>query len=202
MADASFASPRPRPRLRARHLLYLLLGAVAFAYIAAPELWAPWVYFTGGSFHAVPWWSGSGSFAAPDGTYQLYLYLSPLHTGAHPTIRTALAGDGHLCTPAGERLVLHVEADMDKPLPRNTLGRSIEISSYARSKPGTFGELKAPGSPYVQLNGLWAPGSIEAQGTLDHQPAAPGHPTPPKPAPIHVTLHQSGKWWPPSCQPR
>ncbi len=191
--------PQKRTPLRPRHLLYLILLVVGFAYISAPELWAPWVYFTGGSFHVVPWWSGAGSFAGPDGTYQLYLYLSPLHT-KHLTFYTPLQGNGHLCTPSGERLVLHVTGDMDKHLPLNTIGRPIDISSFARSKPGTFSAMEAPGAPYVQLTGVWEPGKIEAKGTLKHHPAAPGHPPPPKPSPITVTLQQSGEWWPPACR--
>ena len=199
MSNAS-ESPRKRTPLRPRHVLLLIFLVVAFAYFSAPELWAPWVYFTGGSFHAVPWWSGTGSFAAPDGTYQIYIYLHPLHTGAHRTFYTALEGNGHLCTPSGERLALHVEGDMDKHLPSNTIGRWIAISSYVRSKPGTFSELKAPGSPYVKLTGVWQPGRIGAKGTLEHQPAAPGHPAPPLAAPITLTLQQSGEWWPPACR--
>jgi hypothetical protein len=200
MPDASSGLPKQRPPLRPHHVLYLLLALIGFAYISAPELWAPWVYFTGGSFHAVPWWAGAGSFTGPDGTYQLYIYLSPMNTGATLMRRTALVGDGHLCTPSGERLILHFDADMDKHLPRNTLGRSIDISSFARSKPGSFSGMKAPGSPHVRLAGVWGPGRIEAQGTLEHEAAAPGQPAPPKPAPITVTLQQSGDWWPPACQ--
>jgi hypothetical protein len=54
MSDASSGLPKKRPPLRGRHVLYLILGVVGFAYVSAPELWAPWVYFTGGSFHVVP----------------------------------------------------------------------------------------------------------------------------------------------------
>lgn len=202
MSDAASGLSQKHTPLRTRHVLYLVLLGVAFGYFSAPQLWVPWVYFTGGSFHAVPWWSGSGSFAGPDGEYQLYLYLSPMNTHSHPTRLTALEGNGHLCTPSGERLVLHVSGDMDKHLPLNTIGRSIDISSFARSKPGTFSEMKAPGSPYVRLTGLWGPGRIEAKGTLQHQPSAPGQPPPPEATPITVTLQQSGEWWPPACQTR
>lgn len=76
MTDASSGLSKKRPPLRACHVLYLILAAVGFAYISAPELWVPWVYDTGGSFHLVPWWSGTGRFEGPDGTYQLYIYLS------------------------------------------------------------------------------------------------------------------------------
>src|SRR5260370_41566893 len=98
MSNASSGLPQKSPQLRAgdvlflimqlraRHVLFLTLVVVGFAYLAAPELWDPWVYFTGGSFHAVPWWSGAGSFTAPDGTYRLYLSLSPVNTGSHPTL--------------------------------------------------------------------------------------------------------------------
>jgi hypothetical protein len=196
---SSGVSPK-RPRLRARDVLFLVAVGVGFAFLFAPQLWAPWVYFTGGSFHAMPWWSGAGSFAGPDGTYQIYLYLSPMNTHSHPTLRTLLQGNGHLCTPSGERLVLHVSGEMDKHLPVNTLGRSIDISSFARSRPGTFSAMTQPGSPYVRLTGVWEPGRIVANGALAHQPAAPGQPPPPKAAPITVTLQQSGEWWPPSCR--
>ncbi len=199
MPNASSELPKKRTPLRPRHVLYLILGLIGLAYISSPESWAPWAHFTGGSFHAMPWWSGTGSFAGPDGTYQLYIYLSPLHT-KHPTFYTPLQGNGHLCTPSGERLVLHVTADMDKHLPLNTIGRSIDISSFARSKPGTFSAMEAAGAPYVHLTGVWGPGRIEAKGTLKHHPAAPGQPAPPKPVPITVTLQQSGEWWPPACR--
>ncbi|MBB5319379.1 hypothetical protein HDF09_004087 [Edaphobacter lichenicola] len=123
-----------------------------------------------------------------------------MDTGSHPTLTTHLDGDGHLCTPSGERLMIRVEGDMDKHLSLNTIGRSIDISSFTRSKPGTFSAMKAPGSPYVRLTGVWGPGRIEAKGTLEHEPADPGHPPPPKAAPITVTLQQSGEWWRPTCR--
>ena len=200
MTDASPALLQKRPPLRARQVLFLLVVGVGVVFISAPELWAPWVYFTGGSFHVMPWWSGSGSFAGPGGTYQLYLYVSPMHTRYHTINHTPLTGNGHLCTPSGERVILSVSADMDKHLPLDTIGRSIEISSFARSKPGSFSGMKAPGAPHVRLTGVWQPGKIEAKGTLEHESPAPGQPEPPKPTPIAVTLQQSGEWWPPACQ--
>ena len=199
MVNASSEPLRKRRPLQARDVLFLTAVAVAFALLYAGRSLAPWLHFTGGSFHVLPWWSGAGSFAGPDGTYQLYLYLTPLDTRSHPTIRTALTGNGQLCTPSGERLVLHVSADMDKHLPWNTLGRSIDISSFARSTPGTFSAMTAPGSAYVRLSGVWGPGRIDAKGTLAHQPAAPGHPPPPRPAPITVTLQRASDWSMPSC---
>ena len=202
MPSADSVIPTKRTRLRTRDVLFLVLVAVGFAFFSAPELFSPWVYFTSGSFHPMPWWSGEGSFTAPDGNYQLYLYLGPMNTGATRTLHTALTGKGHLCTPAGERLVLQIQGDMDKHLPQNTIGRSIEISSYVPSAPGTFSAYTPPGSPRVTLTGSWGVGKIEAKGTLDHQPAAPGHAAPPKPAPIAVTLHQSDTWWPPACPAR
>jgi hypothetical protein len=191
-----------RPPLRARQVLFLVLVACGFAFLSAPELFSRWVYFTGGSFHPMPWWSGVGNFTTPEGTYQLYLYLGPLNNRGSRNIHTALTGKGHLCTPSGERLVISVEGDMDKHLPQNTIGQGIEMSSYVRSTPGTFSAYTPPGSPRVTLTGTWAVGKIEARGTLGHQPAAPGHPVPPKPVPITVTLRQSDAWWPPACPAR
>ena len=199
MTDASAAPAQTRTPLRPRHVLYLILLAVGFAYIAAPELWFPWAHFTGGSFHLGPWWSGTGSFTGPDGEYQLELYLGPMKTGSHPTLRTFLHGEGHLCTPSGKKFILHVEGDMDKHLPLNTLGRTIDISSFARSRPGSFSAMKAPGSPHVRLLGVWGPGKIEAKGNLEYEQAAPGQPRPPGPAPIMVTLHHSSEWWATPC---
>jgi hypothetical protein len=199
MPSSDSAIPTKRARLRTRDVLFLLLVAAGFVFFSAPQLFSPWVYFIGGSFHPMPWWSGAGSFTAPDGNYQLYLYLEPLHTGASRTIHTALTGKGHLCTPSGERLALQVQGDMDKHLPQDTIGRWIEISSYVRSSPGTFSAYTPPGSLRVKLTGSWGIGKIEAKGILDHQPAVPGQVAPPKPAPIAVTLHQSGMSWPPAC---
>jgi hypothetical protein len=198
--DASPPSPPKLRSMRARDLLFLIPVAIGFAFFAAPELWSPWVYFTGGSFHAMPWWSGAGSFTGPDGSYQLYLSLSPMNTGSTPYRLTPLQGDGHLCTPAGERLILHISGDMDKHLPMDTLGRTIEISSFPRSKPGSFSAMQAAGKPYVHLNGVWGPGRIDAKGMLEYEPADPGKPKPPQPSPIAVTLQQGGEWWPPACK--
>lgn len=156
MPSADSGIPSKRPPLRSRHLLFLVLVVIAFAFVSVPELFSPWVYFTGGSFHLMPWWSGAGSFTAPDGQYQLYLYVSPMNTGSTVTHTTALAGAGHLGTPSGERLVLEVQGDMDKHLPQDTIGRRVEISSYVRSKPRTFSAYTPVGSPQVKLTGIWS----------------------------------------------
>ncbi len=194
--------PSKRARLTPRSLLFLVLVGSGFAFFSAPQLFSPWVYFTGGAFHLVPWWTGVGTFTGPDGQYQLYLYLSPMYTGSALTRTTALTGAGHLCTPSGERLVLKVQGDMDKHLPRNTIGKRIEISSFVRSKPGTFSAYTPPGSPYVELNGVWAAGVIDANGKLEYQAPAPGQPKPPSPAPIAIVLHESGRWSTPACPRR
>ena len=201
MSEIYSDAARERTPLRARHVLYGVLGVLFVAFVAAPQLWSPWVYFTGGSFHATPWWSGAGSFKAPDGTYQLYLYLKPMNTGSHPSYDTSLVGEGHLCTPSGKRLVMHVSGDMEKHLPWNTVGKAIEISTYVRDRLGIHGPTP-PGSPYVKLSGVWGTGRIEAKGTLEHQPALSGHPQPPPPAPIAVTLEKASDWWAPACPAR
>jgi hypothetical protein len=198
MSDHVPGSAYKRTPLRARHLFYGILIVLGCAYIAAPEFWLPWAHLTGGSFHIAHWWSGAGTFAGPDGSYQVYLYLEPLHT-THATYDTALTGRGHLCTPSGDRWVLEVSGDMDKHLPRNTLGQKIEINTFARSKPGSFSGMEAPGAPYLRLNGIWGTGKIEARGTLEHQAAAEGKPKPPPAAPIAVTLQKSSDWWAPAC---
>jgi hypothetical protein len=193
--------PTWRTALQPRNLLFLLLVAAGFAFLSDPEFFFPWVHYTGGSFHVTPWWNGMGRFTTPDGNYQLYLYLGPLDS-SHPTAFTGLEGEGTLCTPSGERLPIHVEGDMDKHLPANTIGRRIEINTYVHSKPGTFSAYTPPGSLMVRLNGTWGIDKIEATGRLDHQPAAPGHPAPPRPAPIAITLRKAGGWWSPACPAR
>ena len=132
MVNASSEPLRKRRPLQARDVLFLTAVAVAFALLYAGRSLAPWLHFTGGSFHVLPWWSGAGSFAGPDGTYQLYLYLTPLDTRSHPTIRTALTGNGQLCTPSGERLVLHVSADMDK---QSTMEHARQIHRHQQLRP-------------------------------------------------------------------
>ena len=202
MPSVDSGIPGKRPPLRPRHLLYLVLGIIALSFFTAPQLFSPWIYFAGGSFHLTPWWSGAGSFTAPDGQYQIYLYLSPMYTGPTVTHTTALSGGGHLCTPSGERLEIEVQGDMDKHLPPDTIGRRVEISSYVRSKPGTFSAYTPLASPRVILSGIWGVGKIDAKGTFDHQAVAPGHAAPPRPAPIALTLREAGRWWPPSCPRR
>ncbi len=95
--------------------------------------------------------------------------------------------------------MIHVNGEMDKHLPLNTIGRAIDISTFTRSKPGSFSGMKAPGSPYVNLNGVWGLGKIEASGRLRHEPDVHGYPVGPEATPITVTLQQATYWWTPVC---
>ena len=200
-------APRPRRRGCAGCLvqttLVLLAGcALLYGMIA---LLAPWNFYFGGRFHAIPGWAGAGWIHAPaaGGNYYLSLRFQP----AIPAYRKSpLRGDGFLCTPKGEKFRLHFGGDL--PRRHGTDLRGVPIRLYLYNWPifATFVGDRRPSFDWYGAFGnaelvLDDRGSLarafRPDGTLREshdnrpwkQPAA------------QVVLHESSAWWlfSPSC---
>ena len=77
----------------------LILGSIGYLLVVA--VLAPWMYFLGGGFHAIPIWQGWGKIQATSGNFVLYILLSQPQTSrlGYPNI----SGTAVLCTPRGEQ---------------------------------------------------------------------------------------------------
>lgn len=90
-------------------LLLIGIGLVALL-VFGRGLLAPWSCFTGGSFHALPVWTGVATIPTRTGDYTLHLAIEP---SMHETTRgrPAFEGWGVLVTPAREKHVLKLSGN-------------------------------------------------------------------------------------------
>ncbi len=186
---------RPRYWLRIFGVMLLALALM----FAAQALFNPWIYFTGGHWHALPEWHGWGRFTADGGEYALYIRMMPRPTGA-PYLSKSLGGNALLCTPGGQHLTLGVYASMAKHLPLDVRGQPVYLGISRRSvwAPWSEASYRAARSPGLQLRGIWGDGAIDATGFLRlAQDAAQGVADREK-IPVTVRLEESSHWelWP------
>jgi hypothetical protein len=93
---------------------------------------APWNFYFGGHFHAVPGWTGRGWMhsTAAGGDYYLWLRFEPTTPGYR---KSPLKGTGFLCTPRGERFRLNFGGNM--PRSHGTDLRGVPIHLYLYNWP-------------------------------------------------------------------
>jgi hypothetical protein len=144
----------------------VMLLAVALMF-ATEAIFNPWIYFSGGQWHALPQWQGWGRFTAGGGEYALYVRMIPRPSGP-PYLSKSLGGDALLCTPAGEHLRLGLYGSMAKHLPLDVRGQAVYLGISRRSvwAPWSIASYRAAGSPGLQLKGVWGDGAINATGLL------------------------------------
>lgn len=132
--------------------LFGLLVLLSIGYLVVLAVFAPWMYFLGGSFHLIPIWQGWGKLQAPSGDFTLYMYLSQPRTTrlGYPYI----SGTAVLCTPRGEQFNnLHVNMSFSNKgfgLNSNNQPVTIQIHHY-----GLSGSLNADYRPEFDLYGTW-----------------------------------------------
>lgn len=152
---------QPRPRQRGGtwwRLLFVLLLAVGSLFVGAAAF-APWIYYTGGHFHPLPFWQGWGKLQTQDGDYWLYVRMAPRPSkGLYLT--TWVSGNAILCTPRGERVPMRLSGSMAKRLPLDVTGQWINWSVYYR--PTFWSFTGAPEVPEIALKGVWGKGGIQA----------------------------------------
>ena len=186
---------RPRQGLR---LLVVMLLAVALMF-ATEAIFNPWIYFTGGHWHALPEWQGWGRFTAGGGQYALYVRMLPRPSGP-PYLSKSLGGDALLCTPGGERLHLGLYGSMAKHLPLDVRGQVVYLGISRRSAwaPWSSASYRAAGSPGLQLKGVWGDDAIDATGFLRRARDASQGVADKEKIPVTVKFEQASYWplWP------
>jgi hypothetical protein len=88
-------------------------------------LLAPWNFYFGGHFHAIPGWTGQGWMHFGGADYFLLVRFEPTIPGYR---KSPIDGHGFICTPKGEKLRLHFGGDM--PRSHGTDLRGVPIHLY------------------------------------------------------------------------
>jgi len=187
----------------------LALGVAAGSAFVVAIAWifAPWSFYLGGRFHALPLWSGSARAHTSSGDYTLYLWMSPTRGGRtfnYPTFY----GTGVLCTPRAERYSLQLRAYMFEHPGRDTNGKEMRIELYRRpwywSWTGVWDHR-----PGLTLRGRWQNPDFVANdaGTLSiaFLPDGRLYDGPPARQPraretVPVVIHEVPWAWSPPCE--
>lgn len=169
------ARPLPRrPRAGCIGLLFKLamifgLG-LAFLY-AFTWVYAPWAYYLGGHYHAIPYWQGWGRVhvGTAGGDYVLFVRMEPTTRGSRMYPSSNLKGIAYLCAPSGERYRLKLGGSMAFHLPTNTIGQRIHI--YANYWPTWTGQFITDHRPSISVYGTWADRAVvgDDQGSIARQ---------------------------------
>jgi hypothetical protein len=189
---------KPRNGLR---LFMLLLLAVILIFVLQ-ALFFPWIYFTGGHWHALPQWQGGGRFKADGGEYALFIRMMPAPSGSHVNLSTSLRGNALLCTPEGQRLSLRLYAGMAKHLPLDVRGQPVTLVVSQRSvwAPWLGERYGKGGSPTLQLKGTWGDRAIDATGFFRRkwEPVRGVADKPVDQIPITIKFEENSQWvfWP------
>jgi len=102
-----------------------LLCGCALMYVIYIVL-APWNFYFGGHFHAIPGWTGKGWIRSKaGGNYFLLVRFEPTVPGYR---KSPLKGNGFLCTPKGEKYRLRFGGSM--PRSHGTDLRGVPIHLY------------------------------------------------------------------------
>ncbi len=142
-------------------LILLAGGALLLGLLA---LLAPWNFYFGGHFHAVPGWAGWGRMhsTAAGGDYYMYVYFEPTTPGYR---KSPIKGIAYLCTPRGERYRLRFGGDM--PRKHGTDLRGVPIHLYM-SNQALRSRLLGDRRPHLDLYGTFGNSELimEDRGTL------------------------------------
>ncbi len=143
----------PVPR-KARHgCIVQVLGALAFGLVvvmAVTAIVAPWAFYMGGNFHVIPQWTGWGRMHSNlAGDYVLYVQISPGRPSRFGRNVPHISGQGHLCTPTGERYRLRLGGDFGKPSGVDLQGKSayLYMNNYTAFSSST--------APSLEFSGHW-----------------------------------------------
>jgi hypothetical protein len=143
------------PKRRHGCLIQLLglaaLGAVIG--LGIPALLAPWSFFLGGHFHALPVWYGWGRLQAHSGNYVIYVQLEPSFRGSRMYRHSLIDGTARLCSPRGEEFPLKLSGDMRPGVSTNLEGEKINFTANYWP-PGTGGFITNR-APRFAVRGVW-----------------------------------------------
>jgi len=198
---------RPRRRGCAGCLMQTMLvllagGALLYGLLFAL---APWNFYFGGHFHAVPGWTGGGWLHAPmaGGNYYVWVRFDPTIPGYR---KSPLKGDGYLCTPAGVKFRLHFGGDFPRTHGTDLRGVPIHLYFYNWPLLGTFIRDRRPSFDLYGAFGnselvLDDRGSLTRAFRPDGTLHEPRDNRPWNQPSTKVTLYENPAWWVfnPSC---
>ena len=131
-------------------LLFLLMGAV---FVGGAALFAPWAFYMGGRFHAIPMWQGWGKLHSNSsgGDYMLYVWFWPDHGKLRQLVY--VQGGALVCTPRGERFNLNLGGDFARPEGRDLNGKTASFYMFNRTVKHILSGASA--RPELKLRGKW-----------------------------------------------
>jgi hypothetical protein len=167
--------------------------------VAVLALAAPWGFFMGGRFHAIPMWQGVGRIDSnrAGGGYAVYVWFWPDH-GRFRQLGY-VQGNASVCTPRGEKFYLTLGGTFEKPTGTDTNGKRISLYMFNRSVKRQF--AGADRRPELELRGKWSNpdmvlddhGSLARNFDHDAKLYATGASRPYLEEVSPVTLHEGGK---------
>jgi len=167
--------------------------------VAVLALAAPWGFFMGGRFHAIPMWQGVGRIDSnrAGGGYAVYVWFWPDH-GRFRQLGY-VQGNAMVCTPRGEKFYLTLGGNLDKPTGTDSNGKRISLYMFNRSVKRQL--VGADRRPELELRGKWSNpdlvlddhGSLARNFDHDAKLYATGTSRPYMEEVSPVTLHQGGK---------
>ena len=134
-----------------RLVLVFVLGGVVVVGVMA--VMAPWGFYMGGRFHAIPLWQGWGRIHSNSagGDYVVYVWFWPDH-GKFRQL-AYVQGRALVCTPRGERFNLELGGDFEKPPGTDSNGKKVTIYMFNRSVRKQL--TGADRRPELELRGKW-----------------------------------------------
>jgi hypothetical protein len=91
-----------------------IFGALAFGCLVLLVVYvivAPWGFYLGGQFHALPYWQGFGTMHGPGGDYAVFVSIYPSTRSGGSAFHLSgpsLSGSGIVCTPHGDKYNLRL----------------------------------------------------------------------------------------------
>lgn len=158
---------------------------------------APWNFYFGGHFHAVPGWTGEGWMhsGAAGGNYFLLVRFEPTVPGYR---KSPIKGNAFLCTPKGEKFRLRFGGSMPRAHGTDLRGVPIHLYFYTWSPL----QLSANRGPGFDLYGTFGDSELtmEDRGSLarafrpDGTPYLSRNGLPWKQESSHITLKEDDSW--------
>jgi hypothetical protein len=136
MGTSPIGSPRARVGCMGclTRIVVSMLGLIVVTLgvsLALQYVFNPWGFYLGGHFHLIPGWRGVSRIRRPDGEYVLDIYLQPTKAGRYSKGR-ALKGNGHLCTPRGDRFPMVAWGQMNNDAGFASDGKQMKIEFHRR----------------------------------------------------------------------
>jgi hypothetical protein len=164
LAPQQFPRPRSKRRIGCLGSLVVFCVVGPLIYLTIQAAFAPWAFYLGGNFHALPMWQGWGRLHAKSGDFPVWIYMYPSSGSrlGYPNV----TGTATVCTPHGERFQLKLYGIfLNKHIGLHADGQPISIHLHRR--PASLGS-NVDGRPRLEFRGTWHDPNLvmDDQGSL------------------------------------